>query len=44
MRQGDLAGHGGEQRAIFVYKLDSYQHWEGELGRDDFVYGQFGES
>jgi MOSC domain-containing protein YiiM len=22
--QGDLAGHGGEQRAVFVYKIDSY--------------------
>ncbi len=42
--QGDLAGHGGEQRAVFVYQIDSYQHWERELGRDDFVYGQFGEN
>src|SRR5271166_5480608 len=42
--QGDLAGHGGEQRAVFVYQLDSYRHWERELGRDDFVYGQFGEN
>jgi ferredoxin-NADP reductase/MOSC domain-containing protein YiiM len=42
--QGDLAGHGGEQRAVFVYQLDSYRHWERELGRDDFVPGQFGEN
>jgi ferredoxin-NADP reductase/MOSC domain-containing protein YiiM/ferredoxin len=42
--QGDLAGHGGEQRAVFVYQRDSYRHWEAELGRDDFVYGQFGEN
>src|SRR6476660_10306628 len=42
--QGDLAGHGGEQRAVFVYQRDSYQHWERELGRDDFTYGQFGEN
>jgi ferredoxin-NADP reductase/MOSC domain-containing protein YiiM/ferredoxin len=42
--QGDLAGHGGEQRAVFVYQLDSYRHWERELGRSDFVYGQFGEN
>ena len=42
--QGDLAGHGGEQRAVFVYQLDSYRYWEGELGRDDFVHGQFGEN
>jgi ferredoxin-NADP reductase/MOSC domain-containing protein YiiM/ferredoxin len=42
--QGDLAGHGGEQRAVFVYQIDSYHYWERELGRDDFVYGQFGEN
>ena len=42
--QGDLAGHGGEQRAVFVYQLDSYRHWEQHLGRDDFVYGMFGEN
>jgi ferredoxin-NADP reductase/MOSC domain-containing protein YiiM/ferredoxin len=42
--QGDLAGHGGEQRAVFVYQIDSYRYWERELGRDDFDYGQFGEN
>ena len=42
--QGDLAGHGGEQRAVFVYQLDSYRYWQRELERDDFVYGQFGEN
>ena len=42
--QGDLAGHGGEQRAVFVYQIDSYRYWERELGRDDFVYGQLGEN
>ena len=42
--QGDLAGHGGEQRAVFVYQLDSYRHWEQYFGRDDFVYGMFGEN
>jgi ferredoxin-NADP reductase/MOSC domain-containing protein YiiM/ferredoxin len=42
--QGDRAGHGGEQRAVFVYQIDSYHYWERELGRDDFVYGQFGEN
>jgi ferredoxin-NADP reductase/MOSC domain-containing protein YiiM/ferredoxin len=42
--QGDLGGHGGEQRAVFVYQLDSYRYWERELGRDDFVHGQFGEN
>src|SRR5881275_2550050 len=42
--QGDRLGHGGEQRAVFVYQIDSYRYWERELGRDDFVYGQFGEN
>ena len=42
--QGDLAGHGGEQRAVFVYQIESYGHWEQQLRRSDFVYGQFGEN
>jgi len=42
--QGDLIGHGGEQRAILVYQIDCYRYWERELGRDDFICGQFGEN
>ena len=42
--QGDLGGHGGEQRAVFVYQIDSYRYWERELGRSDLVPGQFGEN
>jgi ferredoxin-NADP reductase/MOSC domain-containing protein YiiM len=42
--QGDLAGHGGEHRAVFVYQIESYRYWQGQLGRDDFSYGQFGEN
>lgn len=42
--QGDLAGHGGERRAVFVYQMDSYRYWQNHLGRNDFVYGQFGEN
>jgi ferredoxin-NADP reductase/MOSC domain-containing protein YiiM len=42
--QGDLGGHGGEQRAVFVYQLDSYRYWERELGRTGLVPGQFGEN
>jgi ferredoxin-NADP reductase/MOSC domain-containing protein YiiM/ferredoxin len=42
--QGDLAGHGGEQRAIFVYQMDSYHYWAGRLGRSNFSYGQFSEN
>ena len=42
--QGDMQGHGGEQRATFVYQIDSYRYWEKQLGRNDFLYGQFGEN
>jgi ferredoxin-NADP reductase/MOSC domain-containing protein YiiM len=42
--QGDLAGHGGEQRAVFAYQIESYRHWEDQLRRTDFVHGQFGEN
>jgi MOSC domain-containing protein YiiM/ferredoxin-NADP reductase len=42
--QGDLAGHGGEQRAVFAYQIESYRYWQEQLGRDDFVHGQFGEN
>ena len=42
--QGDLAGHGGEHRAVFVYQMDSYRYWQRELKRHDFTLGQFGEN
>ena len=42
--QGDVAGHGGEHRAVMVYQLDSYRYWEAYLQRNDFEYGQFGEN
>ena len=42
--QGDLAGHGGEHRAVFVYQIESYRYWQEQLKRTDFVEGQFGEN
>ncbi len=42
--QGDLAGHGGLNRPVMVYQLDSYRYWERELGRNNFSHGQFGEN
>ena len=42
--QGDTAGHGGEQRAVLVYQIQSYRHWQRHFGRDDLGYGQFGEN
>ena len=34
--QGDLAGHGGEHRAVMVYQMEAYRYWEAQLGRKDF--------
>jgi len=42
--QADLEGHGGEHRAVFVYQMDSYHYWQRFLGRNDFIFGQFGEN
>ncbi|MCV7090918.1 MOSC and FAD-binding oxidoreductase domain-containing protein [Mycobacterium interjectum] len=42
--QGDLGGHGGEQRAVMVYQVESYEFWRTYLGRDDLGPGQFGEN
>ncbi len=42
--QGDLGGHGGEQRAVMVYQTESYDYWRRVLGRDDLQPGQFGEN
>jgi ferredoxin-NADP reductase/MOSC domain-containing protein YiiM len=42
--QADLAAHGGEHRAVYVYDISAYRHWERELGRGDFSNGQFGEN
>ena len=42
--QGDLAGHGGVNRPVMVYQMDSHRYWELQLRRSDFSYGQFGEN
>src|SRR5215475_6953431 len=42
--QADLRAHGGEQRALLVYQLDSYRYWASHLGRSDLVAGNFGEN
>ncbi|HEY2698804.1 MAG TPA: MOSC and FAD-binding oxidoreductase domain-containing protein [Pseudonocardiaceae bacterium] len=42
--QGDLGGHGGEQRAVLVYQIESMRYWESELDHFDVEYGQFGEN
>jgi ferredoxin-NADP reductase/MOSC domain-containing protein YiiM len=42
--QGGLHGHGGVNRAVFMYQTESYRYRREFLGRDDFTYGQFGEN
>lgn len=42
--QGDLAGHGGEHRAVMVYQIDSYRYWERHFGATSYPFGQFGEN
>src|ERR1700750_3296497 len=42
--QGDLAGHGGEHRAVMVYQIESYRYWEKHFGRSDYQFGRFGEN
>jgi ferredoxin-NADP reductase/MOSC domain-containing protein YiiM len=42
--QGDLGGHGGEQRAVLVYQIQSYRHWARQFGREDLSHGSFGEN
>ncbi|MGH3523228.1 MAG: MOSC domain-containing protein, partial [Mycobacterium sp.] len=42
--QGDLAGHGGEQRAVMVYQIESYDYWKTYLHRGDLEPGNFGEN
>ena len=41
--QADLRGHGGEQRAIMVYQLDSYHYWASISG-GRISAGNFGEN
>lgn len=42
--QADKAGHGGPNRAVMVYQIESYRYWEAFLGRPTLEYGQFGEN
>src|ERR1700757_4184803 len=42
--QGDLAGHGGEHRAVFVYQIEPSHDRENQLCRTDFTCGEFGEN
>ena len=43
-KQADLRVHGGPYKAVYAYPHEHYATWQAELGRSDFVYGQFGEN
>lgn len=42
--QAGLTNHGGVHRAAYAYSIENYEYWRRELGRNDFVFGQFGEN
>lgn len=42
--QADLRVHGGTDKAVYVYPFEHYAFWAGELGRNEFSHGQFGEN
>jgi ferredoxin-NADP reductase/MOSC domain-containing protein YiiM/ferredoxin len=42
--QGDTGGHGGEQRAVMLYQIESYRYWERQLGLEPLEFGAFGEN
>jgi MOSC domain-containing protein YiiM len=42
--QADLNGHGGENRAMLVYQVDSYRYWQQLLGDAPYEMGWFGEN
>ncbi len=43
-QQADLKGHGGPNRAVYVYSIENYEYWQRELHREDFRHAQFGEN
>jgi MOSC domain-containing protein YiiM len=42
--QADLTVHGGVHQAVYVYPFEHYDYWQHKLGRQDLLYGQFGEN
>ena len=41
---GDLAVHGGIDKAVYAYPIEHYEYWMRELERDELPFGQFGEN
>lgn len=42
--QADLTVHGGKDKAVYAYSLDTYDGWKKERPQDTFNYGAFGEN
>jgi MOSC domain-containing protein YiiM len=42
--QADLRGHGGENRAMLVYQIESYRYWQQQLGDAPYEMGRFGRT
>lgn len=42
--QVDRENHGGPDKAVYAYTIENYQHWQQDLNRAPFSYGQFGEN
>ena len=43
-QQADLSVHGGPTKAVYVYPIDHYDYWRGELADDELAWGSFGEN
>ena len=43
-RQADLSVHGGPTKAVYVYPVEHYDYWRGELPGMDLPWGMFGEN
>jgi MOSC domain-containing protein YiiM len=43
-RQADLSVHGGPSKAVYVYPVEHYGYWRGELPEVKLPWGMFGEN
>ena len=43
-RQADLSVHGGPTKAVYVYPVQHYDYWRGELPGVELGWGSFGEN
>ncbi len=43
-RQADLTVHGGPSKAVYVYPVEHYDYWRGELPDRELPWGMFGEN